>query len=157
MRMFDYNYIHLGFIFIPCPNMTPGGLQEQYLIPNLMPKCKCLSIHSSPPSVRATSPRDPANPAQIVPLPNGNKLPTTGISVETFEEIFFYWTGFVTMLGPQISLLPVPIFGVNICPFYYGIKVILFRNWLPTSSNQICSTLILSPCNPPESSSRSKP
>jgi hypothetical protein len=46
MRMFDYNYIHPGFIFIPCLNMTPDGLQAQYLIPNLMPKCECLSIHS---------------------------------------------------------------------------------------------------------------
>jgi hypothetical protein len=47
MRMFDYNYIHPGFIFIPYFNMTPGGLRAQYLIPNLMPKCECLSIHSS--------------------------------------------------------------------------------------------------------------
>jgi hypothetical protein len=31
----DYNYIHLGFIFIPCRDMTPGGLRAQYLIPNL--------------------------------------------------------------------------------------------------------------------------
>jgi hypothetical protein len=37
--------------------------------------------------------------------------------------------------------------------------VILFRNWLllPTSSNWICSTLILSPCNPSEPPSKSKP
>jgi hypothetical protein len=44
--MFDYNYIHPRFIFIPCPGMTPDGLRAQYLIPNLMPKCECLSIHS---------------------------------------------------------------------------------------------------------------
>jgi hypothetical protein len=49
MRMCDYNYIHLGFIFIPCPGMTPGGLRAQYLIPNLTPKCECLSVHSSLP------------------------------------------------------------------------------------------------------------
>jgi hypothetical protein len=35
---------------------------------------------------------------------------------------------FITKLGPQASLFPVPFFGVNICPFNYGIKVILFRN-----------------------------
>jgi hypothetical protein len=29
---------------------------------------------------------------------------------------------FFTKLGPQVSLFPVPIFGVNICPFNYGIK-----------------------------------
>jgi hypothetical protein len=93
--------------------MTPGGLRAQYLIPNLKPKCECLSIHPSPPSVRATSPRDLANPAQTVLLPNGNKLPTAGISAESSEEIFPCRTEFVTNFGPQISLLPVPIFGVN--------------------------------------------
>jgi hypothetical protein len=126
--MFDYDYIHPGFIFIPCPNTTPDGLRAQYLIPNLMPKCECLSIHSSLPSVRATSLRDPANPAQTVLLPNENILPTAGISVESSEEIFPCRTEFVTKFGPQISLLPVPIFSVNTCPFNYGIKVILFRN-----------------------------
>jgi hypothetical protein len=60
-------------------------------------------------------------------------------------------------LDPQVRLLTN--FGVNTCPFNYGIKVILFRNWLqpPTSSNRICSTPVLSLRNPPESSSRSKP
>jgi hypothetical protein len=53
------------------------------------------------------------NPAQTVLLPNENILPTTGISAESSEEIFPCRTEFVTKLGPQISLLPVPIFGVN--------------------------------------------
>jgi hypothetical protein len=35
----------------------------------------------------------------------------------------------LTKLGPQVSLFLVPIFGVNICPFNYRIRVILFRNW----------------------------
>jgi hypothetical protein len=35
---------------------------------------------------------------------------------------------FITKLGPQVSLFPVPFFGVNLCPFNYGIKMILFRN-----------------------------
>jgi hypothetical protein len=71
----------------------------------------------------------------------------------------FFQTDFFTELDPQIRLLPLQNFGVNICPFNYGIKVILFRNWLqpPTSSNWICSTPILSLRNPPESSSSSKP
>jgi hypothetical protein len=113
MRMFDYHYIHPGFIFIPCPNTTPGGLWAQYLIPKLMPKCECLSIHSSLPSVRATSPCDPANPAQTVLLPNENTLPTAGIFAESSEEIFPCRMEFVTKFGPQICLLPGPIFGVN--------------------------------------------
>jgi hypothetical protein len=47
-------------------------------------------------------------------LPNENILPTTGISAKSSEEIFPYRTGFVTKFGPQICLLPVPIFGVKI-------------------------------------------
>jgi hypothetical protein len=113
MRMFDYHYIHPGSIFIPCPNTTPGGLRAQYLIPNLMLRCECLSIHSSLLSAQTTSPRDPANPAQTVLLPNENILSTAGISAKSSEEIFPCLTGFVTKLGPQISLFPVPIFGVN--------------------------------------------
>jgi hypothetical protein len=72
-----------------------------------------MPIHSSLPSVRATSPRDPANPAQTVLLPNENILPTAGISAESSEETFPYRMEFVTKFGPQISLLPIPIFGVN--------------------------------------------
>jgi hypothetical protein len=34
----------------------------------------------------------------------------------------FFWTDFFIKLGSQIRLLPVPNFGVNICPFNYGIK-----------------------------------
>jgi hypothetical protein len=53
---------------------------------------------------------------------------------------------FFTKLGPQIRLLPVPNFGVNICPFNYEIKVIFFRNWLqlPTSSNWAVQHLLSS-------------
>jgi hypothetical protein len=47
---------------------------------------------------------------------------------------------FITKLGPQVSLSPVPFFGVNICPFNYGIKVILFRNW-PQTLNVFKSNL----------------
>jgi hypothetical protein len=49
------------------------------------------------------------------------------------DEIFF------TKLGPQIRLSPVPNFGVNICPFNYGIKVILFWNWLNCQRLQVKS------------------
>jgi hypothetical protein len=44
-----------------CLNMTPGGLRAQYLIPNLMPKCECLSIHSSLPF----EPRHHATPRNL--------------------------------------------------------------------------------------------
>jgi hypothetical protein len=61
-------------------------------------------------------------------LPNEDALPTAGAFAESSDEIFSCRMEFITKLGPQISLSPVPIFGVNICPFNYGIKVILFRN-----------------------------
>jgi hypothetical protein len=112
MRMFDYHYIHPGFIFIPCLGMTPGGVRAQYLIPNLTPKCECLSIHSPLP----LGPRHhviPQNQRRQFLCRTEAKLPTASISVESFEEIFLRWTGFVTKLGPQIRLSSVPIFGVN--------------------------------------------
>jgi hypothetical protein len=59
------------------------------------------------------SPRNPRNPAQTVLLSNENILPTAGIYAESSEEIFSCRTEFVTKFGPHISLLPVPIFGVN--------------------------------------------
>jgi hypothetical protein len=58
-------------------------------------------------------------------LPNGNILPTAGISAESSEEIFPRRTEFVTKFGPQISLLLVPIFGVNtnfLCHFYNSLE-----------------------------------
>jgi hypothetical protein len=68
------------------------------------------------------SPRNPAKSARTVPLPNGGKLPTASSPAESFEESFLLLDGFFIKLGPQIRLLPVPNFGVNICPFDYGIK-----------------------------------
>jgi hypothetical protein len=158
MRMCDYNYIHPGFIFISCPGMTPGGLRTQYLIPNLTPKCECLSIHSS----LLLGPRHHAIPRnqckQSLCRTEANCRPQASLP-NLLKKSSSAGPDFFTKLGPQIRLSPVPIFGVNICPFNYGIKVILFRNWpqLPTSSSQICSTPILYPRNPSESPSRSKP
>jgi hypothetical protein len=71
------------------------------------------------PSVRpilllwATSLRIPENLAQIVLLPNEDALPTAGAFAESSDEIFSCRMEFITKLGPQISLSPVPIFGVN--------------------------------------------
>jgi hypothetical protein len=65
---------------------------------------------------------------QTVLLPNDGVLPTASFFTESSEEIFLAEWYFVTKLGPHVSLFPVPIFGVNMCPFNYGIKMILFRN-----------------------------
>jgi hypothetical protein len=55
-------------------------------------------------------------------LSNDGVLPTASIFTEYLEENFLSNGVFLTKLGPQVSLFPVPIFGVNICPFNYGIK-----------------------------------
>jgi hypothetical protein len=156
--MFDYHYIHQGFVFIPCPSTTPGALRAQYLIPNLMPKCECLSIrpfllfgprHHAIPQIQRKQSfcRTEANCRPQVSLPNLLKKP------------FPAERDLLPSQAHKSASFLLPIFGVNIGPFNYGIKVILFRNWLqtPTSSNQICATPILSPCNPSESPFRSKP
>jgi hypothetical protein len=112
MRMFDYNYIHPGFIFIPYRGMTPGGLRAQYLIPNLSPKCECLSIHSSLP----LGPRHhaiPRNQHKQFPCRTEAKLPTASISAESFEEILFRWTGFFYQVRPTNQTPSCTIFGVN--------------------------------------------
>jgi hypothetical protein len=73
--------------------MTPGGLRAQYLIPNLSPKCECLSTNSSlplgprhhaiPRNQRKQSPcQTEANCRPQVPLLN------------PFEGTFLLWTGF---------------------------------------------------------------
>jgi hypothetical protein len=83
------------------------------------------------PYIWATSSRIPENfllKAQTVLLPNDGVLPTASIFTESSEESFPAEWHFATKLGPQVSPSLVPIFGVNICPFNYGIKVILFRN-----------------------------
>jgi hypothetical protein len=130
---FDYNYIHPGFIFIPCRGMTPGGLRAQYLIPNLSPKCECLSTNSSlllgprhhaiPRNQRKQSLcRTEANCWPQVPLPN------------PFEESFLLWTRSFAKLGPQIRLPHVPNFGVN--------NVQLTINFLETQSKYKISSRI---------------
>jgi hypothetical protein len=55
-------------------------------------------------------------------LPNDDILPTADAFTECFEENLLPNGAFSTKLGPQVSLFPVPIFGVNICPFNYRIK-----------------------------------
>jgi hypothetical protein len=55
-------------------------------------------------------------------LPNDDILPTADAFTECFEENLLSNGALSTKLRPQVSLFPVSIFGVNICPFNYGIK-----------------------------------
>jgi hypothetical protein len=50
-------------------------------------------------------------------LPNDGVLPTAGSFTECFEENLLPNGVSLPNFGPQISLLPVPNFGVKICPF----------------------------------------
>jgi hypothetical protein len=125
-----------GLYLYPCPNTTTGRLRVQHLLPKLM------STHQCPSHTRH----------QFVPslcrghvITHSRKLPFSSANSpsaewwRTTDRKYLYrilWREFpaewlfFTKLGPQVSPFPVPIFGVNICPFNYGIKVILFRNWL---------------------------
>jgi hypothetical protein len=78
------------------------------------------------------SPRIPENfPFKSANSPSAERMAhcrPQATFTDSFEEIFPSRMVFITKLGPQVSLSPVPFFGVNICPFNYGIKVILFQN-----------------------------
>jgi hypothetical protein len=154
---FECNYIQPGSIFIPCHGMASNGLRAQYLIPNL--SLSAITYPSIRPfrsgHVIAQSHKISANSF----LAERKQIADRGLLCRIFlKKPSFFRTDLFTGLDPQIRLLYVPNFGVNICPFNYRIKVILFRNWLqlPTPSNWICSTPILSLRNPSESSSRFK-
>jgi hypothetical protein len=55
-------------------------------------------------------------------LPNDGVLPTADIPYRMLWGKSPAEWRFFTKLGPQVNLFPLPIFGVNICPFNYAIK-----------------------------------
>jgi hypothetical protein len=124
-----------GLYLYPCPNKTPGRLRVQHSMSKLMLRHQCSSRthHQFVSSLYRATSRIPENfllKAQTVVLSNDGALSTASILYRILWEDFFPAERyFVTKLSPQVSPFPVPIFGVNICPFNYGIKVILFRNW----------------------------
>jgi hypothetical protein len=84
-----------------------------------------------PPSIRSFfifKPRHHAFPnassfkRETALLPNDGVLPTEDVFIECFEEKLLAERCSPTKLSPQVSLFPIPIFGVNICPFNYEIK-----------------------------------
>jgi hypothetical protein len=107
--------------------MTPNGLRAQYLIPNL--SLSAIAYPSIRPfrsgHVITQSRKISANSFLAERKQTADREPLCRIFL---EKPSFFWMDFFINLGPQIRLLPVPNFGVNICPFNYGIKVILFRN-----------------------------
>jgi hypothetical protein len=107
--------------------MIPGGLRAQYLIPNLSP-----SVNAYPSIRPFRSGRVTTQSREIsANSPFAERKQTADRKLLCrilLKKPSFSGRDFFTKLGPQIRLLPVPNFGVNICPFNYGIKVILFRN-----------------------------
>jgi hypothetical protein len=118
-----------------------------------MPKCECLSIHSSLP----LGPRHhaiPRNQRKQFLCRTEAKLPTASISAESFEEILLRWTRFFTKLGPQIRLPPVPIFGLTVLAYKFPRLFSYARND-STSVEKIMEAEDLDSIFPPTSFSRS--
>jgi hypothetical protein len=100
--------------------MTPDGLRAQYLIPNLSPSANAY------PSIRPfRSGHVPTQSREIsANNPFAERKQTANCKLLCrilLKKPSFFWTDFFIKLGPQIRLLPVPNFGVNICPFNYQI------------------------------------
>jgi hypothetical protein len=101
--------------------MTPDGLRAQYLIPNLSLSanaypsiCPLRSGHITTQSRKISANSPLAERKQTADRKFFCRIP--------LKKPSFFWTDFFIKLGLQIRLLPVPNFGVNICPFNYGIK-----------------------------------
>jgi hypothetical protein len=101
--------------------MTPDGLRAQYLIPNLSPSANAY------PSIRPFRSGHVTTQSRKISAnsPFAERKQTADHKLLCrilLKKPSFFWTDFFIKLGPQIRLLPVPNFGVNICPFNYGIK-----------------------------------
>jgi hypothetical protein len=125
-----------GLYLYPCPNTTLGRLRVQHLLPKLMSRCQCPSRtrHQFVPSLYLghviTYSWKPPFLSANSPFAEWWRTADRKYLYRILWGDFPTEWRFFTKLGPQVSPFPVPIFGVNICPFSYGIKVILFRNWL---------------------------
>jgi hypothetical protein len=117
-----------GSYLYPCPNTTPSRPRLQHLLPKLMPRRQCPSCtrHQFIPSSHSghvitysrmlsiSSAKQPFCRMMMCSRPQAS-LPNA-LRKTPCRMVFSYQT------GPPISLFPIPIFGVNICPFNYGIK-----------------------------------
>jgi hypothetical protein len=125
-----------GLYLYPCPNTTPGRLQVQHSLPKLMSwrQCPSRTRHQFVPSL---CPGHFIMYSRKLPFLSSNSLSAEWRRTTDRKYLYRILWGefpaewhFFTKLGPQVKPFPIPIFGVNICPFNYGIKVILFQNWL---------------------------
>jgi hypothetical protein len=112
-----------GPYLYPCSNTTPSRPRLQHLLPKIDTPAPMSVLHPS--SIRPFfifKPRHHAFPnassskRKTALLPNVDTLPTADVFTECFEENLLPNGVFSTKLGPQVSLFPVPIFGVNTSP-----------------------------------------
>jgi hypothetical protein len=113
--------------------MTPGGLRAQYLIPNLSPNANAY------PSIRPFRSGHVTTQSHKISAnsPFAERKQTADHKLLCrilLKKPSFFWTDFFIKLGPQIRLLPVPNFGVNICPFNYGIKSVFIPELTPIAN-----------------------
>jgi hypothetical protein len=107
--------------------MTPSRPRLQYLLPkfNTMTSCPSHIYHQliSPfvSNHHYTLPNSSSFICGIVLLPNDDVLPTADASTESFEETSYRMV-FFCQIRLTCQSLPCTNFGVNICPFNYGLK-----------------------------------
>jgi hypothetical protein len=112
-----------GLYLYPCPNTTPSRWRVQHLLPKLMHQHQVRLvpvISSSLPYIQATSSRIPERllfQAQNSPSVEWWRATDRRYLYRMLRGKFPAKWCFFTKLGPQVSLFPVPISGVNICPF----------------------------------------
>jgi hypothetical protein len=128
VKLFDPYYKHQGLYLYPCPNTTPGRLRVQHSLPKLMSRRQCPSRthHQFVPSLY---PGHVITYSRMLPSSSANSPSAEWWCTTDRKYLYRILEGeflaewcFFTKLGPQVSPFPVPIFGVNICPFNYGIK-----------------------------------
>jgi hypothetical protein len=117
-----------GLYLYPCPNTTPSRPQVQHLLPKLRPRrqCPCRTRHQFVPSLYSGH---VIMYSRMLPFPSANNPSAEWWCATDRRYLYRILWGkfptewcFFTKLGLQVSFSPVPIFGVNICPFNYRIK-----------------------------------
>jgi hypothetical protein len=117
-----------GLYLYPCPNTTPGRLRVQHSLPKLMSRRQCTSRtrHQFVPSLY---PSHVITYSRMLHSSSANSPSAEWWRTTDRKHLYRILWGefpaerrFFTKLGPQVSPFPVPIFGVNICPFNYEIK-----------------------------------
>jgi hypothetical protein len=108
-----------GLYLYPCPNTTPGRLRVQHLLPKLLSRHQCPSRtrHQFVPSLY---PGHVITYSRMLPSSRANspsaewwRTPDRKYVCRILWGDFPAEWRFFTKLGPQGSLFPVPIFGVN--------------------------------------------